>query len=216
MDNGLFELNFFWDTRYLPFEATGAVSTWELSLPKQTNRIDFETISDVIITLSYTALDGGDTFRENVINLESLQNYSEAYYFNLKQAFSGEWHNFINLNTDTNSQKLNFQISEDIIPPHIENAKLTDVIFKLDAPDVFSNESFISLKIANGQPIEINLQNGNIASLDISSNSKFPGKWSINFELTKVPNSLKKDGLLDPKIVNNIELILTYEGKINW
>ena len=84
MDNGLFELNFFWDRRYLPFEATGAVSTWEVSLPKQTNRIDFDTISDVIITLSYTALDGGEKFKQDVTSLEALKSSSEAHYINLK------------------------------------------------------------------------------------------------------------------------------------
>ncbi len=216
MDNGLFELNFR-DERYLPFEGTGAVSTWELSLPKAANRINFDTISDVIITLSYTALDGGDTFRQKVTSLDSLKHYSETYYFNLKQAFPGEWHTFIDSNTDASSQKLNFQISEEIIPPHVEDVKLTQIFFKLDASDASSTPSFITLEIANGQPIEINLQENNIASLDVnSSNEEFPGNWVINFDLTKVPDSLKKDGFLNAEIVNNIELILIYEGEINW
>jgi hypothetical protein len=58
-DTGMFELNFN-DERYLPFEGTGAASTWELSLPQKTNRFDFDSMSDVIIQLSYTALDAGD------------------------------------------------------------------------------------------------------------------------------------------------------------
>lgn len=211
MDNGLFELNFYWDTRYLPFEATGAVSTWELSLPKQTNRIDFDTISDVIITLSYTALDGGDNFRRQVTTLEPLQDYSEAYYYNLKQAFPAEWHTFMNLNTDTNSQKLNFQVSEAIIPPHIKDAKLTGIIFKLDAPDVSSPLDFATITLG-----ENNLINQNDNSIDDSVTDNWFGNWIINFDLTKVPQTLKKDGLLNPEIVNNIELILTYQGKINW
>ena len=119
----------FRDERYLPFEGTGAVSTWELSLPKATNPIDFDSISDVIITLSYTALDGGDTFRNAVIEKLNKQNlnYSEAYYINFKQLFPGEWHTFLNSNTNTESQKLKFKISEDMIPPHIKNAKLTGI-----------------------------------------------------------------------------------------
>ncbi|WP_019500352.1 neuraminidase-like domain-containing protein [Pseudanabaena sp. PCC 6802] len=66
-DSGLFELNFR-DERYLPFEGTGAVSTWELSLPKETNKqIDFDNLTDVIINLSYTALDAGEgEFKEAV------------------------------------------------------------------------------------------------------------------------------------------------------
>ncbi len=215
-DTGLFELNFR-DERYLPFEGTGAVSTWDLSLPKAANRINFETISDVIITLSYTALDGGNEFRKKVTSLEKLKHYSEAYYFNLKQAFPGEWQTFINSNTDTNSQQqFSFNISSEIIPPHIEDAKLTGIIFKLDAHDVSSNQSFITLEIANGQPIEINLQDKNIADVKKLSNEQFAGNWVINFDLNKVPDSLKKGEFLNSEIVNNIELILTYEGEINW
>ncbi len=211
MDNGLFELNFYWDTRYLPFEATGAVSTWELSLPKQTNRINFETISDVIITLSYSALDGGDNFRRQVTALEPLQDYSEAYYFNLKQAFPGEWHTFMNSNTNTNSQKLNFKISEEIIPPHIENAKLTGIIFKLDVPDVSSPLDFATITLGENTII-----NQNDSSINDSVADNWFGNWVIDFDLTKVPDSLKKDGFLNAKIVNNVELILTYQGNINW
>jgi len=71
-DTGLFELNFR-DERYLPFEGTGAVSTWELSLPRETNKqIDCASLSDVIINLSYTALDGGDHFQNLV--LQALPN----------------------------------------------------------------------------------------------------------------------------------------------
>ncbi len=66
-DSGLFELNFR-DERYLPFEGTGAVSSWELSFPQsnKNKKFDLSSISDVIITLSYTALDGGDDFRETI------------------------------------------------------------------------------------------------------------------------------------------------------
>ncbi|MDJ0898785.1 MAG: hypothetical protein QNJ55_08230, partial [Xenococcus sp. MO_188.B8] len=210
MDNGLFELNFR-DERYLPFEGTGAISEWELSLPKAANRIDFDTISDVIITLSYTALDGGDNFRQQVTSLPPLTTYSEAYYFNLKQAFPGEWHTFINSNTDTNSQKLNFHISEEIIPPHIEDAKLMEIIFKLDAPDASSPMSFATIKIG-----ENNIINSNDNSINEKVAGNWFGDWVIDFDLTKVPDSLKKDGFLNPEIVNNIELILIYEGEINW
>ena len=66
--------------------------------------------------------------------------YSEAYYFNLKQAFPGEWHTFINAKTDPNSQKLKFQVSSEIISPHIDNAQLKGIFFKLDAPDVLSSD----------------------------------------------------------------------------
>ncbi len=207
MDNGLFALNFFADTRYFPFEGTGAVSTWELSLPKQTNHIDFDTISDVIITLSYTALDGGDAFRKTVTNSASLKSSSEAYYFNLKQAFPNEWHTFMNPETEANSQELSFQISEEIIPPQIEDTKLTGIIFKLDAPNASSPLKFATIKIEENEIVDEN-------SIDETVAKNWFGDWAIDFDLNEVPNHLKKDGFLNPEIVKNIELILIYEGQI--
>ncbi|NEQ64451.1 MAG: hypothetical protein F6K21_02915 [Symploca sp. SIO2D2] len=53
-DNGLFVLNF-QDERYLPFEGTGAISDWQLDMTTVSDEI-VESITDVIITLSYTAL----------------------------------------------------------------------------------------------------------------------------------------------------------------
>jgi hypothetical protein len=57
-DAGMFELNYR-DERYLPFEGAGAISTWRLELPAQTRAFDYDTISDVIVNLSYTAKDDG-------------------------------------------------------------------------------------------------------------------------------------------------------------
>jgi hypothetical protein len=61
-DAGLFELNFR-DERYLPFEGAGAVSSWQLELPTAARQFDYDTISDVIVNLSYTSRDGGDALK---------------------------------------------------------------------------------------------------------------------------------------------------------
>jgi hypothetical protein len=53
-DSGVFEFSFR-DERYMPFEGAGAVSDWQLSLPKVLRAFDYNTISDVIIHLNYTA-----------------------------------------------------------------------------------------------------------------------------------------------------------------
>ncbi len=57
-DSGLFEVNFR-DERYLPFEGAGAVSHWRIDLPRDCNAFDFDTLSDVVMRVSYTARDGG-------------------------------------------------------------------------------------------------------------------------------------------------------------
>ncbi|MFT3921018.1 MAG: neuraminidase-like domain-containing protein [Myxococcales bacterium] len=54
-DAGVFEMSFH-DERYMPFEGLGAVnSRWQLTLPRTFRQFDYQTISDVVISVAYTA-----------------------------------------------------------------------------------------------------------------------------------------------------------------
>lgn len=66
-DSGLFEFNFR-DERYLPFERMGAVSHWRMSLPEDFRQFDYDTISDVVLHLNYTARDGGAPLKTAAAN----------------------------------------------------------------------------------------------------------------------------------------------------
>jgi hypothetical protein len=57
-DAGVFELSFR-DERYMPFEGLGAISQWQLTLPKAFRQFDYQTINDVILSISYTAEQSG-------------------------------------------------------------------------------------------------------------------------------------------------------------
>ena len=57
-DTGVFEFNFR-DERYMPFEGAGAVSTWSVELPSAFRQFDYQTITDVILHISYTAQQDG-------------------------------------------------------------------------------------------------------------------------------------------------------------
>ena len=57
-DAGLFQLRFD-DERYLPFEGAGAISTWRIELRQADNAIDISQLTDVVLTLAYTARNGG-------------------------------------------------------------------------------------------------------------------------------------------------------------
>jgi hypothetical protein len=65
-DTGMFTLNF-GDERYLPFEGTGAESIWKLELNKQDNPdIVSDNLTDVIIQINYSALQGSLSFAGEV------------------------------------------------------------------------------------------------------------------------------------------------------
>jgi hypothetical protein len=103
-DSGVFELNFR-DERYLPFEGAGAISRWRVEMPKTCNQFDFNTISDVILHLRYTARDGGTTLKDASINARPKTGKG-IRLFSAKHDFSSEWHRFLHPNDIDNKQTL--------------------------------------------------------------------------------------------------------------
>ena len=101
-DSGMFELNFR-DERYLPFEGCGSISSWRLELPKEVRQFDYNTISDVILHVKYTAREGGSTLRG--LAETSLKDRLDAIKqqlsqtglhiaINMKYDLPNEWHLF--------------------------------------------------------------------------------------------------------------------------
>jgi hypothetical protein len=68
-DAGVFEFTFR-DERYMPFEGAGAVSTWRLTLPRSFRPFEYQTLTDVIMHVSYTA-DADELFRGQVEQLNA-------------------------------------------------------------------------------------------------------------------------------------------------
>ncbi|HEV8483195.1 MAG TPA: hypothetical protein VGV87_06535 [Blastocatellia bacterium] len=95
-DAGLFELNFH-DERRLPFEGAGAVSKWRIELPTTARQFDYDTISDVILHISYTALEGGAAFKQGreaeLKNTLSGTTGATGLYaaFEFRHDFPNEW-----------------------------------------------------------------------------------------------------------------------------
>ncbi|KAK3392359.1 hypothetical protein B0T20DRAFT_472192 [Sordaria brevicollis] len=103
-DTGVFDFNFS-GPRYMPFEGAGAIATFRLDLPTEVRRFDYETISDVLLHVQYTALEGGACLRavanesvraaiRNVAQSESGQKTGLFAMFDLKNDFVNEWYGF--------------------------------------------------------------------------------------------------------------------------
>lgn len=114
-DSGVFELSFR-DERYLPFEGSGVISQWSLELlhdevsnnPDSSNpdfgrplrQFDYDTISDVVLHLKYTARGDTGTLKNGAIT--NLRNYFQVEeagnsirLFNLRQEFPNNWNSFL-------------------------------------------------------------------------------------------------------------------------
>jgi hypothetical protein len=100
MDSGLFETNLS-DERYLPFEYSGVISQWQLTLPSDVPQFDFDTITDVILHIRYTAREGGDSLKALAVsNLENLikagNTVGSQRLFSVRHEFPTEWVKFKN------------------------------------------------------------------------------------------------------------------------
>jgi len=99
----LFELNFR-DERYLPFEGCGVISSWRLELPTATvaRQFNYDSISDVILHIKYTAREGGSSLKgiaeaalTGMLSDIRQQLRSETgihLAINMKQDMPNEWH----------------------------------------------------------------------------------------------------------------------------
>jgi hypothetical protein len=103
-NNGLFELRYD-DERYLPFEGTGAVSTWRLERSPQFAA----TLYDVFVTVKYTAEHGGEAFINAVRGL--LRPRRAARFFDVAREFPQQWADFQN-----GSDRLVLPLSTDMFP----------------------------------------------------------------------------------------------------
>ena len=102
-DAGLFEANLR-DERYLPFENSGVISGWQLQLPanpskKEPVQFDYETISDVILHIRYTAREGGQLLRNAAVEhvgdlIAESQAAGSVRLFSVPHEFPGEWARF--------------------------------------------------------------------------------------------------------------------------
>jgi len=102
-DSGLFETNLR-DERYLPFEGAGVISEWQLQLPANPSKgepcqFDYNTISDVILHVRYTAREAGGSLKIGAIanlktRIEAAQTNGSVRLFSIRHEFPTEWAKF--------------------------------------------------------------------------------------------------------------------------
>ena len=106
------------DERFLPFEGSGVISRWRLELPGEYPQFDYSTISDVVLSIRYTARDGGDPLRDaasaGIADLLSASSLPEPLRFpvvlSCRSDFPAEW-----ARADQNTD-LEIPISRNLLP----------------------------------------------------------------------------------------------------
>jgi hypothetical protein len=127
-DAGLFEVNLR-DERYLPFEGAGAISWWRLELPSDIPQFDFESISDVVFHLRYTAREAGQLRPAATAAAKAVLEEPETLFqlFSLNYDFGNAWHAFTSAATDA-TRTLSIAVDQDRFPYWVKRLGMDDAL----------------------------------------------------------------------------------------
>ncbi|HVK72608.1 MAG TPA: hypothetical protein VM734_04785 [Kofleriaceae bacterium] len=219
-DGGVFELSFR-DERYLPFEGQGAVSTWRLELPSTICAFDYQSITDVVISLAYSARPDAD--RRKVLEatngaagslLEHYQDNPTLQVVSLRQDLGAS---FLRLLRAAPGTPVGFQLDEDKLPAVYRRRTIA---VHTGTPPLPSG---IALRLAPGlQPgSEARLAIDGAVAGELREHDSLPGLWlaSVAWPATMswtqhhtvaVTNagSLGGEDTLDPDKVLDVLLVL--------
>ncbi len=131
-DSGVFELNFR-DERYLPFEGAGVISGWKLELNgksvvdgeiKDFAQFDYDTISDVVLHIRYTAREDTGAFRR--VAIAHLDRFLQGQtvppasplwrIIDFRREFPTPWQRFSQPLSPDAGNPLSFEMKPDLFP----------------------------------------------------------------------------------------------------
>ncbi len=188
-DSGMFEFNFR-DERYLPFEGAGVISQWNLTLGGITatdgpdtihlRPFDFDTISDVIMHVKYTAEDDPtqdrsqsvyNTLKDGLLADNAPVDVVLPIAFSLKNEYSNEW--FAGFN----------ELSDNAASYHV--ARPVTISIKHDQFPYFCKEKDINLLAI--QLFAVPKDPGDSYSIDITGVTTSPTTLSLTPSDTPTP-----------------------------
>ncbi len=206
-DAGVFEFGFR-DERYLPFEGAGAVeSRWGLELPSQLRLFDYNTISDVIVHVSYRAQDDdafGVTVESQIVDTLTQYAATEGMHrlFSVRHDFPNAFQ--LLLYPAGAEQTTDFQLGPQHFPYFLAQRNIT------------ISEASVYLQSTSDAPVDT-------TGLTITVNGTPTGAWTVVADTTlstaDVPLSgaafhdwtlAVTGGSLDPADVADLQLLLKY------
>jgi hypothetical protein len=211
-DSGLFETNLT-DERYLPFEGAGAISEWHIELPRDFRQFDYDTISDVVLHMRYTAREGGSLLKQQAtaelqealnrfISVEGQEGLAQV--FSLRHDFPSEWHRFLKTVDADDNHVQAFALAKNRFPFLFQGRVVTVTrvdLFAAPKPDAEGPESVlepVELTTPDGQ--DVGLQPGAAVgglvrktaavNVEVRSAEDNQADWVLKVPEADVPTSL--------------------------
>lgn len=195
-----------------PFEGMGIESRWEFKMPKFSNRMDYNNIADILLTVEYTAL---DSFQYRAEVLQELQNETSFNRgFSYKNNFPDQWYELAQVEPGTGNFSVTVDLKREFFPQGIDELQLDgNVVLYFVRSSQYDNEinvakfgiesgsSIIEGELTNGGKLVVNINNG-------TENSPVM-KLKLEFE-----NNLENRELFSTEQVTDILLLIPCKGTL--
>jgi len=195
-----------------PFENSGVATDWELRMPKAANDMDYDTIADVQLTLTYSAFESYDYRKQVEERLSPERTVERSFHF--KSDFADAWYDLVN-DGDGQSTTVSFETDRDDFPANVGDLEVDTVSLYLVGPtDPDEREEFKDLTVAlegeNGSKKEEAATEGLVEITSAFSGESPAQEWT----LTVTPDSggVGADPFTDGT-VEDVMLIVTAEGR---
>jgi hypothetical protein len=204
----------------LPFESMGVDTNWELQLPKAANPFDYRSISDVLFTVEYNALQDFSYRKQVIQQLEDT--VSAERVFSLRDHFADQWYALHNPEQESTPMTVNFSLASQDFPPNVAELRIQQVLLAVARAEgrTFEIESAQLMLTPQGQTVPvggavngstdglISTRRGN-ASAWVPLIGKSPvGAWELTLPNTEVMRNRFQNEEID-----DLLLVLTYEGR---
>ncbi len=228
--SGMFDLQPNTQEMLLPFEGLGVDTNWEIEMPKPANPFDYRTISDVLFTIEYTALNSAD-YRRQVVR-ELNQSISADRPFSFRHEFADQWYELHNNpEQPVTPMVVSITTRREDFPPNIEELKIEHIVlfFSLADGDKFE-VPVTSLSFKHEDPGSAIIEGGGATTVegvvstrrgnggnwtDIVRDAPDPfGTWTLSLldDLISVPDLTPAKAFKEEKI-EDILFVITYSGQ---
>lgn len=207
----------------LPFEGFGVDGTWEIRMPKPSNRFDYRTIADIIFSIEYSAL-SDYTYRQQVIQ-QLGTSVSESIAFSFRQNFADQWYDLNNPNLAAEAMRVRFRTTAADFPAGLRDISAQHLIlyfvrsegaaFEIPVSGFyFSEAGGIGRLGGPAQTIDgiISTERGNAGSWVVMLGRSPYGEWELDLRGSLTDGRLISDLFVNNEIID-ILLVVKYRGE---
>lgn len=198
----------------LPFEGSGVATSWEVLLPKAANPFDFSSISDVLLTVDYTALNS-EAYRARVTGeLNAHPERSAMGVFSLARDFPDQWYALLNgtaAGDDNHGRSVTMALQDIDFPINMTDFTVTQLALQIRTlgdppaplPVTLAHAGQSATATTDPQGVASTRTGAGWAQL---TGARPTGEWTIGFDAVGA-------ALFDQQAVEDVVLVVTWSAK---